>query len=81
MLTYDKAKRHFRAVVAESGSNVTVFEAPDTGLAHIVFSSVFPDRSMQETFDRVSMTHYRTHFRQHTAKGDVNVSDDCVKKP
>ncbi|HET7813484.1 MAG TPA: hypothetical protein VFL13_03850 [Candidatus Baltobacteraceae bacterium] len=80
MISYDKAKHRFRALVADSGGGITVFEAPDTGLAHIVYKSVFPDATMQETFDRISDMHYTTHFRQHTDKGLVTVTDDCRKK-
>lgn len=79
LISYDKARHLFRSVVTESDGSVTVFEAPDTGLAHIVYKSVFPDTSMQETFDRHSTTHYMTHFRQQTPKGIVTVTDDCFK--
>lgn len=81
LLSYDKTKRRFRAVATESDGSVTVFEAPGSSLAHIEYRSVFPDRSMQETFDRISRTHYTTNFRQYTPKGNVSVTDDCRKKP
>lgn len=79
LVTYLAAKKEWRAVVNDSDRTTVVFEAPDTGLAHIAFVSVYPDRSMQEVFDRVSMTKYTTRFRQKTARGIVNAADTCTK--
>lgn len=79
VFTYIPGKRVWRAVVSEYNGNVTVFEAPDTGLSHVAYRSVYPDATMQDTFDRVSTTRFTMHFRQQTAHGINTGNDNCVK--
>ena len=80
LLTYVAAKHVWRAVVTESNGSVTVFEAPDTGLAHIAYRSIYPNASMRDTFDRVSFKEYRMHFEQRTGGKLVRGSDVCTKR-
>ena len=79
LLTYAPDVRRWRSVIAEQGGAVTLFEAPDTGAAHIVFHSIHPDRSMVDSFDRISPAKYAWHFSQ-TAHGKVVSSMDICTK-
>ena len=52
MMTYVPRNREWRWVATESDGGITIFRAPDTGMAHIVYRSVYPDKTMSETYDR-----------------------------
>lgn len=77
--TYVRSKQVWRAVVTESDGNVTVFVAPDTGLAHIAYASVYPDASMRDTLDRVTTRKYTMQFVQKTPKATITGHDVCIK--
>lgn len=79
LLTYVRGTHRWRGVITLSDASATVFDAPDTGLAHIAWHSVYPDTSMHDTFDRISFTEYRLHFEQRTGGKILRSSDVCTK--
>ena len=79
MLTYVPQSRQWRAVGAETDGTVSVFEAPDTGVAHINYRSAYPDTTMRETYDRISPQKYKTHFTQAANGKTLSVTDVCTK--
>lgn len=79
MLTYDRKARQWRTVVTESEGGITVFRAPDKGLAHVVYQSVYPDTSMNDIFDRTSTHQYTVHFVQVAGGKTTRGTDDCTK--
>ena len=79
MVTYVPRSREWRWVVTEGDGDVTLFRAPDTGLAHITYRSVYPDATMSETYDRVSQSKYTTHFVQTENGKTTRAIDVCTK--
>ena len=77
--SYVRPTREWQAVVMEQGGSVTIFRAKDTGAAHIAYGSTYPDRSMKEVFDRLSMTKYTLHFDQKTHGKEIRAVDVCTK--
>ena len=79
MLAYVPQSRKWREVITEPDGSITVFQAPDAGVAHIAYRSVYPDASMSDTYDRVSMRQFTIHFIQSANAKTTRTSDVCTK--
>jgi hypothetical protein len=78
-VTYDPKRNLWTAVVLEGEGTTTIFTATGSDPNHLTYHSVYPDASMTEKFDRISVTKYTLHFKQNAGGKIVRSVDLCVK--
>ncbi len=79
--TYVSQDHLWRSVVTARAGAVTVFQAPDTGLAHLAYRSVYPDAGASVTFDRISDRAYTLHLKHVAGGTTTSETDGCTKAP
>ena len=78
LLAHD-AKRGWTAVVFDDQGTVTILHATGSNPNHIAYSSVYPDKSIAVTFDRVSATKYTLHGTVRMGGKTITSVDTCVR--
>ena len=79
LYTYDSKSKTWTAVFVGSDRTATVFRAVGPSTTHIVYHSVYPDRSMSETFDWPAPRKYTLHFTQVAGGKTIRSNDICTK--
>lgn len=78
MMTY--ANRQWTVVDVEPARTMSVLRGPDTGLAHIALTTVYPRPGLTVAFDRQSMTSYTLTFGGTQNGKPAHWIDRCTKR-
>lgn len=79
MITYDARRRGWTAVVFDDRRAAVVFHGGGSNPNRIVYSSVYPDATLTDIFERTSPTRYTLHFTQGRGRRAMQSTDVCVK--
>jgi hypothetical protein len=78
LLAYD-TKRGWTAVVFDDQGTGTILRATGSNPNHIAYRSVYPDKSIAVTFDRVSATEYTLHATVRMGGKTISSVDTCLR--
>ncbi len=79
LLAYDAQRRGWTAVVFDDQGTTTILRASGSDPNHIAYRSVYPDASIDVTFDRISATKYTLHATVRSSGKTITSVDTCLR--
>lgn len=80
LLAYDARRGGWTAVVLDQGT-ATILRATGSSPNHIAYRSAYPDASIAEAFDRISVTEYTLRATVRSGGKTTTSVDTCLRAP
>ena len=79
LLAYDARRGGWTEVVLDDQGTATILRGTGSDPNHIAYHSVYPDASIAETFDRISVTEYTLHATVRSGGKTITSVDTCLR--
>ncbi len=80
LLAYDARHHAWTAVVFEDQGTTTILRASGSNPNKIAYRSIYPDKSLAVTFDRVSAREYTLHATVRSGSKTITSIDTCSRR-
>jgi hypothetical protein len=80
LLAFDAQHHDWTAVVFEDQGTTTILRASGSNPNKIAYGSIYPDKGLAVTFDRVSSTKYTLHATMHSGGKTITSVDTCIRR-
>jgi hypothetical protein len=81
LLAYNAQRGRWTAVVLDDQGTATILRATGSDSNHIAYRSIYPDASINVTFDRISATEYTLHATVRSGGKTITSVDTCLRGP
>jgi hypothetical protein len=79
LLAHDAQRGGWTEVVLDDQGTATIMRGTGSDPNHIAYHSIYPDASINETFDRISATEYTLHATVRSGGKTITSVDTCLR--